>query len=408
MEIRVKDFALNHTGNGESVTSKLTPGNSSLNINWFEANWQEELKNNISTIEQLKNYFPFSLKRESEIDEILGKHPMNIPRYYLSLIKSHDGNDPVEKLCIPSVDEVVVAGSMGETTKDPYGDDKHNKGNGILHKYPYSALIVATDYCSMYCRHCFRKAIVGLPNDKTVENFQKAANYIREHKEITNVVISGGDPFLIPTPQLRDMLESLIDIEHINYIRIGSRTPVVFPMRFWDDELINCLREMNRKKTIYVPTHFNHINEITPEATKAVLRLREAGITVNNQAVLLKGVNDSVEDIENLMNGLVKIGVNPYYLYQCMPVSHVRHHFQVPLKTGIDIVDKAKEKLDGYAKRFKFIMGHDIGKIEICGRIGETLVLKQIHFRPEYPEQASRMFLKKLTEKAGWLDDMDD
>ncbi len=379
-----------------------------LNIDWFSVDWQEELKHNIMTVNQLKEHFPLSSERESDVFKISEEHPMNIPRYYLSLINSDNQNDPIEKLCIPSIDEVVVAGSMGETTKDPYGDDKHNKGNGILHKYPYSALIVVTDYCSMYCRHCFRKAIVGLPNDKTVENFQKAAGYIREHTEITNVVISGGDPFLISTPQLREMLESLIDIDHINYIRIGSRTPIVFPMRFWDDELIECLREMNQKKTIYVPTHFNHINEITPEATKAVLRLREAGITVNNQAVFLKGVNDSVEDIENLMNGLVKIGVNPYYLYQCMPVSRVRHHFQVPLKDGIDIVDKAKERLDGYAKRFKFIMGHDIGKIEICGRIDDTLVLKQIHSRPEHPEQASKMQLRRLSDKAGWLDDMED
>jgi len=135
-------------------------------------------------------------------------------------------------------------------------------------------------------------------------------------------------------------------------------------------------------------------------------RIREAGIAVNNQAVLLKGVNDSVEDIENLMTGLTRIGVNPYYLYQCMPVSRVRHHFQVPLKRGIDIVDKAKEKLDGYAKRFKFIMGHDIGKIEICGRIDNKLILKQIHSRPEEPEAASRMQIRQLDDTAGWLDDM--
>lgn len=378
------------------------------NIDWEKVDWQSELKNNINSVDKLKKYINLTEEQVKTLTEVADNHPMNIPRYYLSLIDENDKNDPIRKLSIPDEDELIIAGAMGETTQDPYGDDKHNKGNGILHKYPYTALIVATDYCSMYCRHCFRKAIVGLPNDKTVENFQNAAEYIREHKEITNVVISGGDPFLISTPRLKKMLESLIDIDHLNYVRIGSRTPVVYPSRFFDDELLDYLKEFNKKKTLYVPTHFNHVNEITETSKKAVLKLREAGITVNNQAVFLKGVNDSVEDIENLMNGLVSIGVNPYYLYQCMPVSRVRHHFQVPLKKGIDIVDKAKESLDGYAKRFKFIMGHDKGKIEIIGRVEDKLILKHIHSRPEKPHDASKMIITKLDDHAGWLDDMEE
>jgi len=375
---------------------------------WSNVDWQAELKQNINSIDGLQNYVNLSTHEQEILRQVADKHPMNIPRYYLSLIDENDPNDPVRKLALPSEDELVVAGAMGETTKDPYGDDKHNKGNGILHKYPYSALVVATDYCSMYCRHCFRKAIVGLPNDKTVENFQRAAEYIREHKEITNVIISGGDPLLINTKRIRKILQSLEDIEHVNYVRIGTRTPVVYPMRFFDDDLLRCFEEFNKHKTLYLPTHFNHVNEITDIAAEAVLRIRQAGVTVNNQAVLLKGVNDSAEDIANLMNGLVKIGVNPYYLYQCMPVSRVRHHFQVPLKQGIDMVDEAKLGLDGYAKRFKFIMGHDIGKIEICGRVDDKLILKQIHSRPEEPEKASQMMIRQLDDHAGWLDDMEE
>lgn len=176
-------------------------------INWKELNWWDELKNNINSIDKLKQYVELDSDEEQSLREVVDKHPMNIPRYYLSLIDQNDPNDPIKKLAYPSEDELVISGVMGETTKDPYGDDKHNKGNGILHKYPYSALIVATDYCSMYCRHCFRKAIVGLPNDKTVENFQNALEYIKEHKEITNVIISGGDPMLIDTPKLKKMLE---------------------------------------------------------------------------------------------------------------------------------------------------------------------------------------------------------
>ncbi|MCU7854049.1 MAG: KamA family radical SAM protein [Candidatus Thiodiazotropha sp. (ex Monitilora ramsayi)] len=378
------------------------------NTDWTAIDWQKELKNNISTIDSLKQYIELSEEEEKTLREVVDNHPMNIPRYYLSLIDETDEGDAIRKLALPSEEELVVAGSMGETTQDPYGDDKHNKGNGILHKYPYSALVVATDYCSMYCRHCFRKAIVGLPNDKTVENFQRAAEYIREHKEITNVVISGGDPLLINTRRIKKILGSLVDIDHLNYVRIGTRTPVVYPMRFFDDELLETFREFNRHKSLYLPTHFNHVSEITDMAKEAVLRIRETGVTVNNQAVFLEGVNDSVDDIEALMNALVKIGVNPYYLYQCMPVSRVRHHFQVPLRRGVDIVDKAKERLDGYAKRFKFIMGHDIGKIEICGRIDDKLILKHIHARPEKPHEASQIKIMQLDDKAGWLDDMQE
>ena len=376
-------------------------------INFRELKWNTELANNVTSLKDLRQYFSLTEEEELSMQEVMDNHPMNIPRYYLSLIDANDPNDPIRKLAIPTADEMVVAGQMGETTGDPYGDDKHNKGNGILHKYPYSALVVATEYCSMYCRHCFRKRIVGLPNDKTVENFQNAAKYIAKHKEITNVIISGGDPMMLATSVIAQMLDALKDIDHVNYVRIGTRTPVVYPLRFLDDELIEVLRDFNQHKTLYIPTHFNHVNEITDLSTEAVMRIRNAGITVNNQAVFLSGVNDSVKDLEDLMNGLVRIGVNPYYLYQCMPVSRVRHHFQVPLKHGIDIVSEAKRLLDGYAKRFKFIMGHDIGKIEICGRKDDILVMSQIHSRPEYPEEASRILMGRLTENAGWLEDLD-
>jgi KamA family protein len=331
---------------------------------------------------------------------------MNIPRYYLNLIDSSDPQDPIRKLCVPESEELIVAGTMGETTKDPYGDDKHDKGNGVLHKYSYTALVVATEYCAMYCRHCFRKRMVGLPNEQTVKNFQVAADYIASNPQISNVVISGGDPFMLPTDTLRQMLNALKNIPHLKFVRIGSRAPAVYPIRFFDDELIKLLADFNKQKTLFVPTHFNHPNEITPVATEAVLRLRQAGITVNNQAALLRGVNDDVDTLVNLMNGLLEIGISPYYLYQCMPVERVRHHFQVPLKEGVELVDAARQQMDGYAKRFKFIIGHDIGKLEICGQIDGKLILKQLHARPGHEEESSRLLVRKLTEDGGWLDDL--
>ncbi len=375
-------------------------------IDWTQRDWREELKNNITSVDDLKKYIILTSEEEAKLREIVEIHPMNIPRYYLSLINVENRHDPVHKLCIPDARELVVAGAMGETTKDPYGDDKHDKGNGVLHKYDYTALVVTSEYCAMYCRHCFRKRMVGLPNDLTVRNFQKATKYIADHTEITNAIMSGGDPLMLPTQVLKKMLDSLKDIDHLNHVRIGSRVPVSYPIRLFDDELTDVLAEFNQAKTLFVPTHFNHPSEITPVSKEAVWRLRSAGITVNNQAVLLRGVNDNAETLADLMNGLLRIGVNPYYLYQCMPVARVRHHFQVPLKKGADIVDQARRQFDGYAKRFKFIIGHDIGKLEICGRIDDKLILKQLHARSGHEDEISRILIRQLTETAGWLDDL--
>nr|WP_320115155.1 KamA family radical SAM protein [uncultured Desulfuromonas sp.] len=388
-----------------STTSALENDTSS---DWMALDWQKELGNNITSVDELKTYLPLSYDEEADLRSVTQAHPLNIPRYYLSLIDKNDPDDPIRKMAVPAAEELVVAGAMGETTKDPYGDDKHDKGNGILHKYSYTALVVATEYCSMYCRHCFRKRMVGLPNHQTVENFHNAAKYIAAHPEITNVVISGGDPLLLPTRVIRKMLTALENIPHLNFVRIGSRAPVVFPIRFADEELIEVLRDFSRKKTLQMPTHFNHPAELTNEAAEAIQRVREAGVTVNNQAVFLRGVNDDVKTLTDLMNGLLRLGVNPYYLYQCMPVARVRHHFQVPLKQGVDIVDEARRRMDGYAKRFKFIIGHDIGKLEVCGRSGNTLVLKQIHARQEAPQECSRLLFRRLNDTGGWLDDLEE
>lgn len=386
----------------------VTQENVPFPSDWARLDWQQELHNNITSIDQLVAHLDLPAADEKDLRKVVGAHPMNIPRYYLNLIDPQDPQDPIRKLCVPESAELIVAGAMGATTKDPYGDDKHDKGNGVLHKYSYTALVVATEYCAMYCRHCFRKRMVGLPNDQTVKNFRGAAEYIAANPQITNVVISGGDPFLLPTDTLRQMLAALQEIPHLKFVRIGSRAPVVYPIRFFDNELIEMLAEFNRRKTLFVPTHFNHPNEITPLAAKAVQRLRQAGVTVNNQAVFLRGVNDDPETLVDLMNGLLEIGVSPYYLYQCMPVERVRHHFQVPLKEGVEIVDAARQQMDGYAKRFKFIIGHDIGKLEICGAVDDKLVLKQLHARAGHEDESSRLLVRQLTEDGGWLDDLSE
>lgn len=371
---------------------------------WARLDWRKELANNVVSIDQLKKYAAFEPEEEAKLREVARLHPVNIPRYYLSLIDWNDPHDPIRKMCFPSADELVVAGAMGATTTDPYGDDKHDMGNGVLHKYDYSALVVVTECCAMHCRHCFRRRIVGKPNDHAPRDFAGALRYIEAHPKINNVILSGGDPMMLSTAALRAMLDGLARIDHVDFVRIGTRTPVTYPLRLFDDELMDMLRAFGERKALYVPTHFNHPREITPVAAEAVRRLRLCGITVNNQAVLLRGVNDTPDAIADLMNGLLAIGVNPYYLYQCMPVARVRHHFQIPLKKGVEIVDAARARLNGYGKRFKFIIGHDVGKLEICGMLDGKIVLKQIHARIGHPEQASRIIVQDIDDHAGWVD----
>jgi lysine 2,3-aminomutase len=372
-------------------------------IDWKSLDWRKELSNNIVRIDQLKNYAAFSGDEEKAIREVVKAYPLNISRYYLSLIDPADPRDPIRKMCFPAIEELVVAGSMGATTADPYGDDKHDKGNGILQKYDYSVLLVTTENCATYCRHCFRKRMVGRANHLTLRDFSGAIQYIADHPQVDNVTLSGGDPLMLSTSLLRDMLMALAEISHVKFVRIGSRIPVTYPIRLFDDDLIKMLREVNERKALYIPVHFNHVREITPTSTEAIRRLRLCGITVNNQAVLLRGVNDTPEDLVELMNGLLSIGVNPYYLYQCMPVSRVRHHFQIPLKQAVAIVDKARSRLNGYGKRFKFILGHDIGKLEVCGIVDDSIVLKQIHARSGHDEQASRIIMQPIDGTAGWV-----
>lgn len=384
------------------ITSELS---SITAQDWMDMDWAQELRNNVTSVDELARYLPPGPDTD-DLRQVTDIHPMNIPRYYLSLIDPADPGDPVRKMCVPQVQELVVAGAMGETTKDPYGDDKHDKGNGVLHKYSYTALVVGTEFCAMYCRHCFRKRMVGLPNDQTVRNFRAALDYVAAHPEITNLIVSGGDSLMLPTEVLRDMLLPAGDIPHLNFIRLASRAPVSYPLRFFDDSLIELIAELNTKKAVYLPTHFNHVNEMTPVAAEAVRRVRMTGTTVNNQAVLLRGVNDNADALADLMNGALRMGVNPYYLYQCMPVARVRHHFQVPLKAAVDMVDQARSRLDGYGKRFKFIIGHDIGKLEICGRLGDKIILKQIHARTGHEQDASRILVRKLNDTGGWLDDL--
>jgi len=355
----------------------------------------------ITTIDELKEYIPLDKKEERLLRKVVKIHPIKVTKYYLSLINKNDKNDSIRKLIIPSKGELDLSGSYDT------GNEKQNtKKVGLQHKYGQTALILATNRCAAYCRHCFRKRLVGLPSKEIIERFDDSVNYIKEHEEITNVLISGGDPFVLPNNLIREFLEKLSPIKHLDFIRFGTRIPVVFPDRILKDkELPEILKKHSENKQVYIITQFNHPREITEESTKAIKELIDSNLIINNQTVLLRGVNDKPEVLAELQRGLVSIGVNPYYVFQCRPVKRVKRYFQVPLCEGYEIVENAKKQLDGHSKRFKYIMSHKTGKIEIMGIKDNEIYLK--YHQARNPKNIGRFFKRKLNEKAGWLDDLD-
>jgi lysine 2,3-aminomutase len=350
-------------------------------------------------VTQLKKYVALSPEEEKQLEQVIRLHPMLVSPYYLSLIDWNDPNDPIRKMAVPSVAELNLEGAY-----DTSGEAENTKMPGLQHKYAETALILATNRCGTYCRYCFRKRLVGLPSDEIVKRFDDAAEYIAKHEEINNVLITGGDPLVLKTEILESFLEALVKIDHIDFIRFGSRVPVTLPARLDGPNILALFKKYSKSgKRLYVVTQFNHPREITPESTRAVSNLIKAGVLLSNQAVLLKGVNDQPETLAALMNSLVSIGVAPYYVFQCRPVKRVKSHFQVPMCEGIGIVEKAKASCNGHSKRFKYVMSHETGKIEILGTIDREIYFK--YHEAKNRENLGVMFKCRVDEKAGWLDD---
>lgn len=356
--------------------------------------------NLINTFEQLSDYIILSRKETKKLKQITAIHPMQVTPYYLSLIDWSNPEDPIKKMAIPSLDELNLQGSY-----DTSGEAENTKLQGLQHKYSETALILATKRCATYCRHCFRKRLVGRrENNEIVSDFKNAVRYVKNHTEINNVLISGGDPLVLPTRIIESFLRMLSEISHLDFIRFGSRAPVTFPSRFQDNELLEMLAEYSSpERRLFVVTQFNHPKEITKHSIEAVNNLIRSGVLVNNQTVLLRGVNDNHETLAEVQNRLVRIGVNPYYVFQCRPVKRVKHHFQVPLCEGVRIVERAKNHCNGHSKRFKYIMSHRTGKIEILGILENEVYFK--YHEAKDRKKLGKIFKKPVNEKAGWLDD---
>ena len=363
--------------------------------------WEKEFRKNITTVEELAELVDMTGSEKRKLRKVVDRHPMSVTRYYASLIDWNDPDDPLRRMMIPSEAELDRAGIY-----DQSGEQQNTKLPGLQHKYTRTALILSTNRCTAYCRYCFRKRLIGLPTGETVQRISDAVRYIKAHPEINNVLISGGDPLCLSTKTLKKMIGMLSAVDHLDYIRLGTKVPVTMPRRISEDrELYELLRETSmKKKRLYVSTQFNHPREITPSARRAINTLHRAGVVSNNQTVLMKGVNDDPNILSKLQRGLTGMGIVPYYVFQCRPVKRVKRMFQVPLARGFEIVEKSRSMLDGYSKRYRYVMSHRDGKVAVAGMDNEYFYFRFHQARD--PRKDGRFFKRRFDPDATWLDDL--
>ena len=304
--------------------------------------WRWQVRNRIETLDQLKKYIKLTPEEEEGIRESLKTLRMAITPYYLSLIDPDNPDCPIRKQAIPSIQELFKSEA---DLDDPLHEDSDSPVPGLTHRYPDRVLFLITDMCSMYCRHCTRRRFAGQKDAASpVERIDKCIDYIAKTPQVRDVLLSGGDALLVNDERLEYIIKRLREIPHVEIIRIGSRTPVVLPQRI-TPELVQMLSKYH---PIWLNTHFNHPDEITPESTEACARLANAGIPLGNQSVLLRGINDCSHVMKKLVRDLVKIRVRPYYIYQC-DLSTGIEHFRTPVSKGIEIMENLRGHTSGYA-----------------------------------------------------------
>ncbi len=305
-------------------------------------NWQWQLRNSITTVEQLAAMIHLSEEELLPFREKT-KLPLRITPYYASLIDPDNLHQPIRKTMVPVGTELIIT---PEEKADPLAEENMSPVPNLVHRYPDRVLFLVTGFCSSYCRYCTRSHMVSKKhkNHATRSEWDQAIEYIKFHTEVRDVVISGGDPLTLPDHRIEYLLHKLRQIKHVEIIRIGTKVPIVLPQRITP----KLVRMMRRFHPLFMSIHCTHPDEITPETATACKRLADAGIPLGSQTVLLKGINDNVETFKMLVHELLKIRVRPYYLYQCDPIPG-SSHFRTPVSKGLEIIRGLRGFTSGYA-----------------------------------------------------------
>jgi len=311
-------------------------------LDWEDWHWQ--IKNRICTKEALSQVIQLTPEEEKGIDKAKGRLSMAITPYWGTLLDPEDPNCPIRRQAVPVAQEFIV--SPHEMT-DPCAEDRDSPAPNLVHRYPDRVLLLSTDHCAMYCRHCTRRRLVGDHQEKesgASGRFDAAIEYIKSNRKIRDVLISGGDPLTLEDEALEDLIQKIRSISHVELLRLGTRIPVTLPQRI-TDKLVNIFKKY---APIWMSIHFNHPKEITKRCKIACDMLSEAGVPLGSQTVLLKGINDRPYIMKKLVHELLQIRVRPYYIYQCDPVRGTQH-FRTPVAAGINIMEKLRGHTSGYA-----------------------------------------------------------
>ena len=336
---------------------------------------------------------------KDNLQEVTDKFIFRTNDYYQSLIDWDDPNDPIRKIVMPETGEMDDWGRLDASSEESFTVVK-----GVEHKYDSTALLLVNEVCAAYCRFCFRKRLFMDDNEEVTKDISEGLEYIRAHPEITDVLLTGGDPLIMSTSNLERIISQVRKIDHVQIIRIGTKVPAFNPQRIVNDpSLMELLSKYStREKKIYIMAHFNHPRELTEVAIKGLSCLMEAGVMIVNQTPMIKGVNDDPEVLSDLFRKLSFIGVPPYYVFQCRPTLGNKIYVS-PIERSYEIFETAKMRCSGLAKRARFVMSHVTGKIEILGMTKKHIYFK--YHRSPNLEDSSRFMVFKRNPDAFWFDD---
>ncbi len=351
----------------------------------------------VRDIERLEGLPPEERRR---LAEVAARFPFRANDYYLGLVDWSDPADPIRRLVVPSPGELDHAGAL-----DPCGEAKNTVAPGVQHKYPHTVLFLVNEVCGAYCRYCFRKRLFLDDTGETSLDVGPGLRYVAARPQITNVLLTGGDPLMLNTRRLEEIVAGVRAIPHVGILRIGTKMPAFNPYRILDDPALLAMirRHSTPEKRIYVMAHFDHPRELTEPATEAIGQLIEAGAMVVNQCPLIGGINDDPAVLAELFRKLSFIGAPQYYLFQGRPTAG-NEPFFVPIVRGYHLFEEAKKRVSGLAKRARFVMSHERGKIEIVGVTANRIYLR--FHRARNPLEEGRFLSFYRDDRALWLDDL--